>query len=233
LGPDLVEPAVAALARAGARIRFGARLRGLRQAGGRVAALEFGEDAVVLGREDAVVLALPPWEAARVLPGLNVPERHAPILNLHFARRGEGPVRFLGLVGGLAQWVLVRPGGVSVTVSAADAAMVEPADALAAIAWREVGAAAQAFGLPGDWSGGVPPHRVVKERRATPRHGLGRPAPPPLVPVPGVVLAGDWTDGALPATIEAAVRSGELAARLVVRGALRATRGVLAEPARA
>jgi hypothetical protein len=233
LGPDLVEPAVAALGRAGVRIRFGARLRGLRQAGGRVAALEFGEDAVVLGREDAVVLALPPWEAARVLPGLNVPERHAPILNLHYARPGAGPVRFLGLVGGLAQWVLVRPGGVSVTVSAADAAMVEPTDALAAIAWREVRAAALAFGLPGDWSGGVPPHRVVKERRATPRHGLGRPAPPPLVPVPGVVLAGDWTDGALPATIEAAVRSGELAARLVVRGALRASRGVLAEPARA
>ncbi|MDE1907201.1 MAG: FAD-dependent oxidoreductase, partial [Rhodospirillales bacterium] len=31
-------------------------------------------------------------------------------------------------------------------------------------------------------------------------------------PRPGVVLAGDWTDTGLPATIEGAIRSGEAAA---------------------
>ncbi len=34
-------------------------------------------------------------------------------------------------------------------------------------------------------------------------------------PVPGLFLAGDWTDTGLPATIEGAVRSGNAAARLV------------------
>ncbi len=37
-------------------------------------------------------------------------------------------------------------------------------------------------------------------------------------PVRGLVLAGDWTSTGLPATIEGAVRSGRVAARLLDRG---------------
>jgi uncharacterized protein with NAD-binding domain and iron-sulfur cluster len=37
--------------------------------------------------------------------------------------------------------------------------------------------------------------------------------PGPDTPIPGLFLAGDWTDTGLPATIEGAVRSGRRAAR--------------------
>ena len=159
LGPDLVAPALAALTRGGAELRFGARLRRLVLQGGRLAALDFGEDAVRLGPEDAAVLATPPWESQRLLPHLPAPESYAPIVNLHYALPNPGPVRFLGLLDALCQWVLVRPAGVSVTVSAGDEAARTHQDSLAPRAWAELRAAALAFGLAGDWPEMPPPYR--------------------------------------------------------------------------
>ncbi|GAA0598365.1 hydroxysqualene dehydroxylase HpnE [Craurococcus roseus] len=217
LGPDMVRPALAALEAAGAEVRFGARLRRLAAENGRAAALEFDDGTVALDGGAAAVLAVPPWEASRLLPGLAVPSAHAPIVNLHFAHRTPGPVRFLGLLGALCQWVLVRPAGVSVTVSAGDSEAREDASTLAPRAWAELRQAALAFGLPGAWPEAPAPCRVVKERRATPRHVPGAPPRPPRLPLRNLALAGDWTHPALPATIESSVLSGEAAARAALR----------------
>jgi glycine/D-amino acid oxidase-like deaminating enzyme len=216
LGPDLIAPALATLACHGVSLRIGARLRGLVLQDQAVAALDFGDDQVALAPGDAAVLALPPWEVARLLPGVPVPTQHAPILNMHFAREGDGPVRFIGLLGGLAQWVLVRPSGVSVTISAADGAVGMREEEASALIWPEVREAARRFGLPGEWPMAPPPARAVRERRATPRHGVGPRPQPPLRPLENIVLAGDWTLPSLPATIEAAVRSGNAAAKMLL-----------------
>ena len=213
LGPDLISPALRALQKSGVTTRFGVRLRAMTEAEGRIIALHFGDDSIVLEARDQVVLALPPWEVGRLIPKLRVPERHAPILNLHFAHQTAGPVRFIGVLGGLTQWVLVRPSGVSVTVSAADAEMEEQAPDLAPRAWAEILAAVKAFGVPGEWPEAPPAMRAVKERRATPRHAVGMPPQPPRQIYRNLVLAGDWTWPRLPATIEAAVLSGEAAAK--------------------
>ncbi|PHK95796.1 hypothetical protein CR162_06660 [Pseudoroseomonas rhizosphaerae] len=213
LGPDLVRPALAALAARGVEIRLGDRLRGISVEGGRAAALHFAAGTEVLPPGARAVLATPPWESARLLPGLRVPVLHAPILNLHYAHAsGTGP-RFLGLLGGIGQWVLVRPGAVAVTVSAAGAALRTPLEALAAQVWGELRRAALAAGLPGGWPDAVPPWRAVKEQRATPLHAPDQPAPPPVLPLPNLALAGDWMEPVLPATLEAAIRSGFRAAR--------------------
>jgi uncharacterized protein with NAD-binding domain and iron-sulfur cluster len=53
----------------------------------------------------------------------------------------------------------------------------------------------------------------VKERRATPRHRVGSIPRPPRLPLANLALAGDWTWPDLPATIDAAIRSGLAAAR--------------------
>jgi hydroxysqualene dehydroxylase len=204
LGPDLVAPALATLAARGATIRHGARLRALTREGTRITALDFGDHTLPATR---VLLALPPWEATRLIPGLPAPTEHAPILNLHFARAAETPVRFLGLLSALCQWVLVRPSGIAVTVSAADAETDEDTATLAPRAWAEIRHAARAFALPGDWPEAPPPCRAVKERRATPRQRPGPPPIPPRRPLENCALAGDWTYAALPATLEAAARS--------------------------
>jgi squalene-associated FAD-dependent desaturase len=212
LGPDLIAPAVATLGCHGATLRAGMRLRGIERDGERVTALDFGDHRVVLPPEEAVLLAVPPWEAARLLPSLAVPQLHAPILNLHFAHATEGPVRFIGLLGGLAQWVLVRPGSVSVTVSAADDSVGLSEEEATVRIWPEVREAALRFGLPGDWPVAPPPARAVRERRATPRHTTGQRPRPARRPLANLALAGDWTLTELPATIESAIRSGEAAA---------------------
>jgi uncharacterized protein with NAD-binding domain and iron-sulfur cluster len=96
----------------------------------------------------------------------------------------------------------------SATVSAADALAAEPAPAVAARVWQD---AASALGMSGK---PLPPFRVVKERRAT---FLQTPEALALRPGPrtrwsNLVLAGDWTDTGLPATIEGAILSGNRAA---------------------
>ncbi len=184
---------------------------------GRAAVLRFaGAEEVRLGRGERVLLALPPWEAARLLPGTPAPAEFSPILNLHFARPAETPLRFLGLMGGLGQWVLLRPAGIAVTISAADAALALPTDTLARRVWAEVRRLATAFALPGPGPTSRRPERVA-ERRATPRHRPGARRLPPRLPLPNLAFAGDWTDPVLPATLEAAVRSGEDAAMALLR----------------
>lgn len=215
LGPDMVDPALAAILRAGGQYTPDSRLRRIEQAGGRATALHFQEATIALGAEDRVVLATPPWEATRLLTHVDAPAAHAPIVNLHFARTGPAPVRFIGLLGALCQWVLVRPEGVSVTVSAGDAEAGEDADTLAPRAWAEIRHAARAFSLPGEWPEATPPCRVIKERRATPRQRPGAIPRPARMPLANLALAGDWTWPHLPATIEAAACSGQAAARAV------------------
>jgi uncharacterized protein with NAD-binding domain and iron-sulfur cluster len=55
------------------------------------------------------------------------------------------------------------------------------------------------------------------ERNATPLFSAQdlAPRPKPATGIPGLALAGDWTDTGLPATLEGAVRSGLAAAKWV------------------
>ena len=98
------------------------------------------------------------------------------------------------------------------TISAADALAEEPADAIAVRVWAEVCCALDLGVLP------LPPHRIVKEKRATfaqtPDDVARRPAS--ATRWKNLWLAGDWIDTGLPATIEGAVRSGQSAAHLIM-----------------
>jgi len=59
---------------------------------------------------------------------------------------------------------------------------------------------------------------VVREKRATFSVAPGQPSRPSTrTSIPGLLLAGDWIDTGLPATIESAVRSGHMAASLASR----------------
>jgi uncharacterized protein with NAD-binding domain and iron-sulfur cluster len=58
---------------------------------------------------------------------------------------------------------------------------------------------------------------VVREPRATFSLAPGQPARPSTrTELPGFLLAGDWIDTGLPATIESAVRSGHSAAKCCI-----------------
>jgi len=140
-----------------------------------------------------------------------VPGAFEAILNLHFRLDASpGPAGFIGLIGGVAEWVFIKPGIVSVTISAASRLVDQPAEAVAARVWPEV---RRALALPEP----MPPVRVVKEKRATfaATAAQERRRPPARTSLANLALAGDWTATGLPATIEGAIRSGRSAAEVL------------------
>ena len=214
LSESLVDPALAFLSRRGGRHSFRRPAQALGFAEGRVAELAFDDGAVVLQPEDSVILAVPAASAARLVPGLVVPDDYAPIVNAHFrcSAPPESPL-FAGIIGGTAEWVFRKRDIVSVTVSAADRIVGYPAEELRELLWRDV---ALALGLA---PAPVPPARIVKERRATFRATPAqlRRRPPAATAWNNLHLAGDYTDTGLPATIEGAIRSGFTAAARIGR----------------
>jgi squalene-associated FAD-dependent desaturase len=212
LSEALVDPAVAWLERRGGAVLAGRRIAGLRIQGGRVCALQTTDGAVELAAGDDVVLAVPPPVAADLLAGLVAPDAFEAIINVHFrVAAAPGETGFFGVIGGTAEWIFVKPGVVSVTISAANRLVDISAEAIAARVWPEVRAC---LGLAAD----MPPVRVVKERRATFAATAAQEArrPGPRTPLANLVLAGDWTATGLPATIEGAIRSGRAAANCLL-----------------
>ena len=213
LGSAFVDPALAFLGARGAEVATGRRLRALRVEAGRIGGLAFGDGETALGPGDAVVLAVPAWVAAELLPGLTVPTAHHAIVNAHFAVAPlPGAPLLTGVIGGTAEWVFALPDRVSVTVSAADHLLAIPRETVLPMLWSE---AARTLGLA---AGAMPPARLLIEKRATfaatPAQDARR--PDARTPHANLFLAGDWTQTGLPATIEGACRSGETAAGLAL-----------------
>ena len=131
------------------------------------------------------------------------------------------------MVGGVAEWVFVKPGILSVTVSAANHLADRGGDELAATVWREVRAVVSPW-LRGEASlpDAVPPCRVVREKRATfaATAAQDRLRPGSRTALPNLLLAGDWVATGLPATIEGAMRSGVAAARILLSDRTRRAR---------
>jgi squalene-associated FAD-dependent desaturase len=219
LGPALVAPALDHLARNGAPVRFNRLLRGITITDGRVGSLDFGDETITLSADDHVILAVPPARARMILPDIETPDDGEAIVNAHFRLDhpvtppvGDAPL--IGLVNATAHWIFIRENIVSLTISAADAQADQSAEDLLPLLWRETAAA---LGLPAE---PTPPGRLIKEKRATfdqhPASVARRPGAETALG--NLFLAGDWTDTGLPATIEGAIRSGEKAARLALRG---------------
>ncbi|MEN3236450.1 MULTISPECIES: hydroxysqualene dehydroxylase HpnE [Methylobacterium] len=212
LSAAFVDPALTALAAAGAEVRFGRRLRALGIESGRLARLDFSDGMEELGPDDAAVLALPAWVAAGLMPGLSVPQSHRSIVNAHFAvlPKPEAPL-LLGVVGGVTEWLFSYPDRLSVTISGADRLLDVPREELARTIWDEVSR------LSGYAGQAMPRWQIVKEKRATfaatPAEAARRPGA--RTHIGNLALAGDWTATGLPSTIEGAIRSGATAAQVL------------------
>ncbi len=210
LSAAFIEPAIAYIEKRGGSVLYGRRVRNLAFERGRVTTLNFGDSAVQIEGNGKVILAVPPWVAETLIPGLAVPDEFRAILNAHYRVAPPPHIpRILGIIGGTVEWIFAFPGRMSITISGADRLIDRPRDELAATIWQEVAAVT---GLPAD----LPPWQIVKEKRATfaasPDQDAKRPGP--KTGWSNLFLAGDWTQTGLPATIEGAIRSGERAARL-------------------
>lgn len=216
LSEALVDPAVATLQARGATVLLGHRVAALTIEGGRVIALRTAEGTVALGPDDAVVLAVPPWVAADLMPGLTTPNEYEAIVNVHYRHVASpngplGEAGFIGVLSGTAEWIFRKQDHVSVTISAANLMIDHAPEAIAEAVWSDIQAALE-IDAP------MPAYRVVKEKRATiaATAQQERRRPRARTALANLALAGDWTDTGLPGTIEGAIRSGRTAADVLL-----------------
>ena len=162
---------------------------------------------------DAVILAVGPHQLKTLAPELAPAFGYQPITTcyLQYPDRVRLPFPMLGLAGGLVQWVFDRgaltgeAGRLAAVISAQGAHQQMTHDELAQACHRELSQALPGLPEP-EWS------RVIAEKRATIAVAPDLRRPPIETPLPGVFLAGDYTDPEYPPTLEAAARSGVRAA---------------------
>lgn len=217
----LPAPALHWLRRAGAEIRLGHRVEALQPD-----ARRWRVDGEA---HDAVVLACPPAEAARLTaalapawsaraaalryepivtvylhgPGARLP---MPMLALH-ADADHAPAQFVfdhGALGGEAGRFAFVVSGAAPWVARGRTAIVDATLAQARSAFPA-----------GTWPQGLRPLQLLAEKRATFRCTPGLLRPPAAVRA-GLWAAGDHVEGPYPATLEGAVRAGEAAARAIL-----------------
>jgi squalene-associated FAD-dependent desaturase len=217
------EPAERALRAAGVDVRLGWRAERV-VADDRGFEVEGGQPSV---SADAVIVALPRARAAALIEPLDPASatralklRDTPIVNLHVVYdRTVCELPFVGGVESPVQYVFDRSnaGGVdagmqylAVSLSGADEEMGMSVEELRK---RYLPALAELF--PRARTARVERFLATREHAATLRAepGAGALRPGPHTAVPGLALAGAWTDTGWPATLESAVLSGHAAAR--------------------
>jgi squalene-associated FAD-dependent desaturase len=191
---------------------------------------------------DGVVIAVPPGPASRLMPAAAGNARWAalgssPIVNVHVIYdQRVTRLPFAAAVDSPVQWVFDKTASsglaagqyLAVSLSAADDYIDVPTGRL-----REQFVPAIEELFPAARQARITDFFVTRERQATFRQapGCGQLRPAAATSLPGLVLAGAWTDTGWPDTMEGAVRSGLNAARELRRGLARPPGRKLVSPA--
>ena len=211
LGSAFVEPALRMLQHGGAQIRLNSRLDAFEFGahGNAVDAVAIGGERVDLAPGDAVVLAVPPEVAQPLVPDLTAPDTFSAVVTAYFAvDTPAGSPLQTAVVNGIVDAVRAGDGPLAATIRDAGRWLDMPRDVLARRIWEDV---ARVTGANPET---LPAWQLVVEPRAgfaaVPSQEMKRPAV--RTRWTNLVLAGDWIATGLPATIEGAIRSGQLAA---------------------
>jgi squalene-associated FAD-dependent desaturase len=171
----------------------------------------------------SIVVAVGPHQLRNLLPEIAPAYTYQPINTcyLQYSPQVQLPLPMLGLASGLVQWVFDRgrltgeKGLLAAVISAQGDHQQMTQDELALSCHRELRNEKIVLEDP-LWM------RVITEKRATVACTPGVARPGCETGIPGVYLAGDYTDPEYPPTLEAAVRSGLRAAARIIETTSRA-----------
>ncbi|MGH3302422.1 MAG: hydroxysqualene dehydroxylase HpnE, partial [Streptosporangiaceae bacterium] len=231
-------PAVALLGSLGVTIRLGLRAAAVQSGVGggylvRATPAGAGESAAVPGpaaediRADGVVLAVPPGQAAALAPAALAGEaarwsllRPSPIVSVHVIY-GSRVTRlpFAAVVGSPVRWVMDKSNAAGLPAGQYLAASIPAADDyvdMPAAQLRERVLPVLDRVFPAAAEASIEDFFVTRERRATISHEPGTQQLRPAFGLPGLAVAGAWTDTGWPDTMEGAVRSGRSAAQKLI-----------------
>ncbi|MDI2091045.1 hydroxysqualene dehydroxylase HpnE [Commensalibacter oyaizuii] len=229
LSESFVNPALSLITVQGGKVHNKARLSEIHIENGQVDYFVINHEKIEIGPQDRVILALNAHVAEQILlpicPQVKIPNQFESILNLHYAvdpnLRIKGSLekaKFAGVIGGVSEWIFIKKGVISITVSAANRFMGCNSENLASLIWQEVREVLNPM-TEQPLSEEIPVYRLLWEKRAsfvaTIEQGSRRPSC--YTPYHNLFLAGDWVATGLPATIEGAIRSGFSAAKAVTQ----------------
>ncbi|MGB7049150.1 MAG: squalene--hopene cyclase [Candidatus Cybelea sp.] len=172
---------------------------------------------------DAVVLAVPPRQVERILgdgaryeiANLDAYDPY-PIIDVHLWHDGESiGIDFAAALESPLQWIFEKkPGYLCCSFSSAEEYVKKPTSELEALAWSET----QAF-LPELKDAKLVRSAVTRNPEATWLPKIHRARTKQKTSHPRLAIAGAWTETGWPDTMESAVRSGKIAAALILSAA--------------
>ncbi|MDH3268422.1 MAG: hydroxysqualene dehydroxylase HpnE [Ignavibacteria bacterium] len=166
---------------------------------------------------DYVVSAIPNYALNRIFDDNNyydIPEmQYSSILNIQlWLRENKLPAEYFGLINSPLHWVFNKGTHLNIVISDADELVNKTDEELLNMIKSEM----QKFFLLD--SELITNYQIIKEKRATfiPSNDVIDKRPSQKTQIKNLILAGDWVDTGLPSTIESAVKSGKVAANLVM-----------------
>jgi uncharacterized protein with NAD-binding domain and iron-sulfur cluster len=122
------------------------------------------------------------------------------------------PECFYGLINSPLHWVFNKGTHLNIVISNANELVNKPDEELIEMVKGEL----KKFFLLD--SGFISDYKIIKEKRATfiPSNDIIDKRPNQKTQIKNLILAGDWVDTGLPSTIESAVKSGRVAAEIIL-----------------
>ena len=211
LSDCLIKPAVKKILDHGSNIKCNTRLKKIIFKNNFAEEIIFNKNTIKIDKDELVVLAVTPNVVSKILPNIKTPKKTNCILNIHFKlNQKHNKIKlpddsfFVGVIGGVVDWIFKKKNILSITISAANYLNNLDNDKISKIVWEDV---KKVFNL-----GTVkkPKYKIIREKMATfvqsPEEIFRKPKM--YTKYKNLFLAGDWVDTGLPATIEGAITSG-------------------------
>jgi squalene-associated FAD-dependent desaturase len=166
---------------------------------------------------DFVISAVPLYALRKILRGMepeNQPElNYSSILSIHiWLKKNKLTGDFYGLINSPVHWIFNHHDHLTLVISDADGLVDKSKEEIFEICACEL----EKYIKVGKDQ--ISSYKIMKERRATfvPSNSILNSRPQQTTNLNNFFLAGDWVDTGLPSTIESAVKSGRVAAELII-----------------